>query len=201
MTEQVKISISLSTGEVTIEAPASALSEVFDRLESFVPRLREIAESAREHEEPLQEATNASRAATEPPASSAGTELAKQASPKRQKSGGGKNESYKAVDLGLTPDQRTAFKEFYTLKAPDNQSDQVLVVIYWLIQNTDREKVTMDEIFTGLRTVGEKIPKRISSVLSNLAIAAQISKESNEPRLLHIGEDRVMHNLPKPKKG
>lgn len=201
MTEQVKLSISLSTGEVTIETPASALGEVFDRLESFVPRLREIAESAREHEEPLPETANTSRAATEHAASSAGTETAKQASPKRQKSGSGKNESYKAVDLGLTPEQRTAFKEFYTSKAPDNQSDQVLVVIYWLIQNTSREKVTMDEIFTGLRSVGEKIPKRISSVLSNLAIAAHISKENNEPRLLHIGEDHVMHNLPKPKKG
>lgn len=201
MTEQVKISISLSTGEVTIEAPASALSEVFDRLESFVPRLREIAESAREHEDLLPEATNASSSATEPSTSSAGTETAKQASPKRTKGGSGKNESYKAVDLGLTLEQRTAFKEFYTSKSPDNQSDQVLVVIYWLIQNTDRKKMTMDEIFTGLRTVGEKIPKRISSVLSNLAIAAHISKENNEPHLLHVGEDHVMHNLPKPKKG
>lgn len=201
MTEQVKISISLSTGEVTIEAPASALSEVFDRLESFVPRLREIAESAREHEESPLDTTTTSKVAAAPPASSGGTEAAKQAPQKRQKGGSGKNESYKAVDLGLTPEQRTAFKEFYTSKAPDNQSDHVLVVIYWLIQNTGREKVTMDEIFTGLRTVGEKIPKRISSVLSNLAIAAHISKENNEPHLLHVGEDHIMHNLPKTKKG
>ncbi|MBU4006232.1 MAG: hypothetical protein KKD41_16395 [Gammaproteobacteria bacterium] len=199
MTEQVKISISLSTGEVTIEAPASALSEVFDRLESFVTRLREIAESARDHEEPG--TANASGVVTAPPASSGGTEIAKQAPQKRQKGGSGKNESYKSIDLGLTPEQRTAFKEFYTSKAPDNQSDHVLVVIYWLIQNTGREKVTMDEIFMGLRTVGEKIPKRISSVLSNLSIAAHISKENNEPRLLHVGEDHVMHNLPKTKKG
>jgi hypothetical protein len=200
MTEQVKISISLATGEVTIEAPASALSEVFDRLESFVPRLREIAESAREHEDPLPGSggVTSSPAATVAPTQSA--EASKQPATKRQKGSSGKNESYKAVDLGLTAEQRNAFKDFYTSKAPDNQSDQVLVVIYWLIQNTNREKVTMDEIFTGLRTVGEKIPKRISSVLSNLALAAHISKESNEPRLLHVGEDHVMHNLPKTKK-
>lgn len=200
MTEQVKISISLATGEVTIEAPASALSEVFDRLESFVPRLREIAERAREHEEQLPEGGGvaSSPAAPVPPSQSA--EASKQATAKRQRSGSGKSESYKAVDLALTPEQRSAFKDFYTSKAPDNQSDQVLVVIYWLIQNTGREKVTMDEIFTGLRTVGAKIPKRISSVLSNLALAAHISKENNEPRLLHVGEDHVMHNLPKTKK-
>lgn len=200
MTEQVKISISLATGEVTIEAPASALSEVFDRLESFVPRLREIAESAREHEGSLPGGANVTGDPAAPIAPSPSADASKQATTKRQKGGSGKNESYKAIDLGLTPEQRTAFKEFYISKAPDNQSDQVLVVIYWLIQNTGREKVTMDEIFTGLRTVGEKIPKRISSVLSNLAIAAHISKENNEPRLLHVGEDHVMHNLPKAKK-
>ncbi|MBW8457236.1 MAG: hypothetical protein K0M58_02155 [Thiobacillus sp.] len=201
MTEQVKISISLATGEVTIEAPASALSEVFDRLESFVPRLREIAESAREHEEPSPDTPKELGSGVVTPAPSAHAEPVKQPPQKKARGGSGKNESYKAADLGLTPDQRIAFKEFYASKAPDNQSDQVLVVIYWLIQNTGREKVTMDEIFTGLRTVGEKIPKRISSVLSNLALASHISKESNEPRLLHIGEDHVMHSLPKPKKG
>jgi hypothetical protein len=199
MTEQVKISISLATGEVTIEAPASALGHIFDRLESFVPRLRESADSEREREEPASEAANGVKAPADPVPQIQDTDASKQPPAKRQKSSG-KNESYKAVDLGLTPEQRNAFKEFYTLKAPDNQSDQVLVVIYWLIENTSREKVTMDEIFTGLRTVGEKIPKRISSVLSNLAIAAHISKENNETTLLHVGEDHVMHSLPKAKK-
>lgn len=200
MTEQVKISISLATGEVTIEAPASALSEVFDRLESFVPHLREVAMSTRENEDSPYDDSNASTTGVANPAPDVIATSLKQTPQKRQKGGGSKNESYKAVDLDLTPEQRGAFKEFYISKAPDNQSDHVLVVIYWLIQNTDREKVTMDEIFTGLRTVGEKIPKRISSVLSNLAIAAYISKENNETRLLHIGEDHVMHSLPKQKK-
>lgn len=197
MTEQVKISISLATGEVTIEAPASALGEVFDRLESFVPRLREIAESAREHDD--QESPN--DPAGNDGASQAGASIEMPAPKKGKggKAGSGKPESYKAVNLGLSPEQRVAFKEFYASKAPETQNDQLLVVMYWLINNTGREKVTMDEIFTGLRTVDEKIPKRISSVLSNLAIGAYISKENNEPRLLHVGEDHVVHNLPKKK--
>jgi hypothetical protein len=201
MTEQVKISISLATGEVTIEAPASALSEVFDHLESFVPHLREIAASACEHDERSPEQSTQSGASAGVSVPNTPVVPSAPAPHKRQKGSSGKNESYKAVDLRLTPEQRVDFKEFYTSKAPDNQSDQVLVIIYWLIKNTDRKKVTMDEIFTGLRTVGEKIPKRISSVLSNLSIAAHISKENNEPRLLHVGEDHVTHNLPKPKKG
>lgn len=198
MTEQVKISISLSTGEVTIEAPSSALGEIFDRLESFVPRLREIAQSAKEHESESDggysgEGDNPPVAKAAEPATGAGKKS------KAGKGSSGKPESYKAVDLKLTPDQRAAFKEFYNSKAPETQNDQLLVVMYWLLQNTDREKVTMDEIFTGLRTVDAKIPKRISSVLSNLAIGAYISKENNEPKLLHVGEDHVLHNLPKKK--
>jgi hypothetical protein len=198
--EQVKISINLSTGEVTIESPASALNDIFNRLEAFIPRLREIAESTRKHDERLQgknslEGVHSGAVTKDTPGGNSGL-----TPPKRQKASSGKNESYKAVDLGLTSEQRTAFKEFYISKSPDNQSDHVLVVIYWLIHNTGREKLTMDEIYTGLRTVGEKIPKRISSVLSNLAIAAHISKENNEPRLLHVGEDHVMTSLPKSKK-
>ena len=198
MTEQVKISISLSTGEVTIEAPSSALGEIFDRLESFVPRLREIAQSAKEHESESDggdsgEGDNQPVAKAAEPATGAGRKS------KAGKGSSGKPESYKAVDLKLTPEQRAAFKEFYNSKAPETQNDQLLVVMYWLLQNTDREKVTMDEIFTGLKTVDAKIPKRISSVLSNLAIGAYISKENNEPKLLHVGEDHVLHNLPKKK--
>lgn len=198
MTEQAKISICLSTGEVTIEAPSSALGEIFDRLESFVPRLREIAQSAKEHES--QTAGGDSSEGDAQPVVKAG-ELATGASKKSKagKGSSGKPESYKAVDLKLTQDQRAAFKEFYNSKAPETQNDHILVVMYWLLQNTDREKVTMDEIFTGLRTVDAKIPKRISSVLSNLAIGAYISKENSEPKLLHVGEDHVLHNLPKKK--
>lgn len=198
MSEQVKISISLATGEVTIEAPASALSDIFDRLESFVPRLSKVSESTRTHEESsdTEDVTQVDQTTDSKQADTTTTTK----KPKAGKGSSGKSESYKAVDLKLTPEQRAAFKEFYVSKAPETQNDHVLVAMYWLLQNTGREIVTMDEIFTSLRTVGEKIPKRISSVLSNLAIGAFISKENNGSKLLHVGEDHVLHNLPKQKK-
>jgi len=198
VTEQVKISISLSTGEVTIEAPSSALGEIFDRLESFVPRLREIAQSTKEHE-PESDGGDSSEGDAQPVVTA--TELATGTGKKSKvgKGSSGKPESYKAVDLKLTPEQRADFKEFYNSKAPETQNDHILVVMYWLLKNANREKVTMDEIYTGLRTADAKIPKRISSVLSNLALGAYISKENNEPKLLSVGEDHVLLNLPKKK--
>ena len=54
-------------------------------------------------------------------------------------------------------------------------------------------------MFTGLRTVNEKAPKRLTSVLSNLAISSYIIKSGSNSSLHHIGEDYVERDLPKKK--
>jgi hypothetical protein len=206
VTEQVKINLNLSTGEVAIEAPASALDSIFDRLESFLPKLvSEFELNEANQREPNSE-TDASASedednGTEEQMPTKADEQKKAPKKRNSKPSSTKPQSYKTVDLGLSPQERTEFKDFYISKAPKTQNDHVLVVIYWLLKNTDREKLTVDEIFTGLRTVGERIPKRITSVLSNLSIGSYITKENNEPTLLHIGEDYVDHDLPKKNEG
>ena len=110
-----------------------------------------------------------------------------------------KPETFKTVELGLNADERQAFKDFYAEKSPSGQSDHVLTVIYWLIKNTNRESLSKDEVFTGLRTVNEKAPKRLTSVLSNLAISSYIIKSGSNSSLHHIGEDYVERDLPKKK--
>lgn len=192
MTEQAKISIDLSTGKVDIEAPVNSLSEIFDHLEGLLPKLGYLTEPDKVDEEKLVE-----HESSDPENGGKAEEPETPSKPKRRTRGAGKPESYKAVDLGLSQEERTEFKSFYESKSPKTQSDHLIVVIYWLLKNTAREKLTVDEIFTGLRTVGEKVPKRISSVLSNLAIASFITKENNEPKILHIGEDYVDRELPK----
>jgi len=206
VTEQVKINLNLSTGEVAIEAPASALDSIFDRLESFLPKLvSEFELNEANQREPNSE-TDASASedegnGTEEQMPTKADEQKKAPKKRSSKPSSTKPQSYKTVDLGLSPQERAEFKDFYISKAPKTQNDHVLVVIYWLLKNTDREKLTVDEIFTGLRTVGERIPKRITSVLSNLSIGSYITKENNEPTLLHIGEDYVDHDLPKNNEG
>lgn len=206
MAEQVKIDLNLSTGEVAIEAPASALESIFDRLESFLPKLvSEFESNEGKKREPGSEIDGSvdkdEQAETEEKGPPKADEQKKAAKKKASKSSSTKPQSYKTVDLGLSPEQRSEFKQFYESKAPKTQNDHVLVIIYWLLKNTAREKVTVDEIFTGLRTVGERIPKRLTSVLSNLSLGSYITKENNEPTLLHIGEDYVDHDLPKKNEG
>lgn len=206
VTEQVKINLNLSTGEVAIDAPASALDSIFDRLELFLPKLVSDFESnVGKRREPSPEigasVDDDEEAEAEEKTLPKEDEYKKSPKKRASKSSSAKPQSYKTVDLGLSPEQRADFKGFYESKAPRTQNDHVLVVIYWLLKNTDRERLTVDEIFTGLRTVGERIPKRITSVLSNLSIGSYITKENNEPTLLHIGEDYVDHDLPKKNEG
>jgi hypothetical protein len=56
-----------------------------------------------------------------------------------------------------------------------------------------------NEVFTALRTVNEKAPKRLTSVLSNLALSSYITKNGADSGLHHIGEDYVERELPKKK--
>lgn len=186
----VKINIDLHTGAVAIESPDEALDRVFDHLESFLPSLIDAkaefdVDLPSEEQSPEQRREEA--AVQEPPA--------QPDKPKRKRSPG-KPESFKAVDLALDSAKRDTFKSFYASKAPKGQSQQVLAVIYWLLKNTDRSELTADEIFTGLRTVGEKVPKRLTSVLSNLTIDSMIIRKDGRFTLHHIGEDFVEHDLP-----
>lgn len=198
MSNKVKINLNLSTGEVEINAPVDALEEIFDRLESFVPKLATekttktlLVQDGQMNEGDMSPAPSAQVDSNPNSQPESKTQDAK------PKGSSPKTESYTNVDLNLTKEQRSEFKEFYKIKAAANQSDHVLVIIYWLSKNTSVAKFTMNDIYTGLRIVGEKIPKRISSVLSNLNLDSRINKENSESTLTHVGEDYVEHDLPK----
>jgi len=202
MSDQVKISLNLATGAVDIEAPESALNGIFDRLESFLPKLSIEYEGKKQNDfekdeinddgnkEPTVEQINQSQA------SRAKVNTAKKNTASR--SGTTKPEAYKlSADLKLSPEERKDLKQFYGSKKPVSQGDQILVIMYWLKEKKQFDKLTMDDVFTGLKTVEAQIPKRISSVLSNLAIAAYMIKENHKSVLHHTGEDYVIHKLPK----
>ena len=112
---------------------------------------------------------------------------------------GSKTESYKTVDFGLEQAQRTAYREFYERKHPTNQSQQVLVAMYWLIKEAGKPSLTKDEIYTGLKTVNTRIPARISSVLSNLLLDGKVISDGGKYTLHHTGEDFVVYDMPKKK--
>lgn len=198
MTDIVKINIDLNSGAVNIEAASESLNMIFDRLESFLPSLIEAKSQFSNRENEDEEAEEVGGESTD---DGSGTPAEPKGKPptKPKRTSSAKPETFKTVELGLNANQRQAFKDFYAEKSPTGQSDQVLTVIYWLIKNTDKETLSKDEVFTGLRTVNEKAPKRLTSVLSNLALSSQITKNGANSGLHHIGEDYVERDLPKKK--
>lgn len=198
MTDIVKINIDLNSGAVNIEAASESLNMIFDRLESFLPSLIEAKSQFSNRENEDEEAEEVGGESTD---DGSGTPAEPKGNPptKPKRTSSAKPETFKTVELGLNANQRQAFKDFYAEKSPTGQSDQVLTVIYWLIKNTDKETLSKDEVFTGLRTVNEKAPKRLTSVLSNLALSSQITKNGANSGLHHIGEDYVERDLPKKK--
>lgn len=200
MAEAVKIQIILVDGSVSIEAPTESLETIFDRLELFLPKLIDTKASYINHDnqqdkhgnltdedENIEETDKASEATITKPN-------------KKKRNSSAKGESYKPVDLKLSEKEREAFREFYLTKKPQNQSEHILVVMYWLLNQTDRKILSKEDIFTGLKTVNERIPKRISSVLSNLTIDGKVVAEAaGKYTLHHTGDDFVNHDMPQKK--
>ncbi|ABN62206.1 hypothetical protein [Shewanella baltica] len=199
MTNIVKINIDLNSGAVNIEAASESLNMIFDRLESFLPSLNDAKNQFSNCDYENADTVEVSGESSSNDEESVSVECNDKAPAKPKRSSSSKPETFKTVELGLDAELRQAFKDFYAEKSPTGQSDHVLTVIYWLIKNTDKEFLSKNEVFTGLRTVNEKAPKRLTSVLSNLALSSYIIKNGANSGLHHIGEDYVERELPKKK--
>jgi hypothetical protein len=192
--DNVKIHIDLKAGSVSIEAPAETLDAVFDRLEDFLPRINELRADASAGDD------DDVATSPEPTEDSSDTtdDTRSSSSPKapRKRGSATKPETFRAVDLGLKEDQRLAFKEYFEAKKPKGQNQEVLVVMVWLSQNARIEMLSREQLFTGLRTVGARVPTRLSSVLSNLVLNGYVLREGKDFRVHHTAEDLVTHELP-----
>lgn len=197
MSENVTIQMNITSGEILIQAPAESLDTIFDKLENFLPSMVAVKtkfenEAPKEAEAPQETKEDAISREDNLP------DVAVKSTPKKKRSASSKKaESYKIAELGLSEQQRQAFREFYNDKSPKSQNEQILVIMYWLKNNGGKEALSKDDIYTGLKTVDAKVPARISSVLSNLGIEGRITSDSDGYRLHHTGEDFVKFDLPK----
>lgn len=196
MSDVVKVQINLKDGTFSVEAPADSLEKVFSHLEKFIPSITQTNPSSANQDNNNNAPEQSEVVEKDNPQSAEKS--------KAKKPGGSKKapERLNNVELKLSQEQREQFKEFYTQKKPGSQNDLVLVVMYFLIKETKETHVSKDEIFTGIRTVGEKAPTRLSSVLTNLKLAGKILSVENGKyfKLHHTGEDYVNLGLPKPLK-
>jgi len=199
MADNVTIQLNMASGEVLIQAPAESLDTIFNKLETFLPKLADV--HGKYAPDTVEDASVEEDTRLQPQVlheKNEHTEIVPKNSVKRKRTASSKKaETFSMVDLGLDETARTALRTFYSEKNPKNQNEQLLVVMAWLKEHARKDSVTKDEIYTGLRTVEAKIPARISSVLSNLGIEGKITGDADGYRIHHTGEDFVKFNLPK----
>ncbi|TET21258.1 MAG: hypothetical protein E3J71_10535 [Candidatus Stahlbacteria bacterium] len=188
MSDVIKIHIDLSTGSVDIEAPASALDDVFIKLETFLPRLSQAHEQksipskeAEIKEEPTAKPTK------EKPSKGKGARKSKP-------------QDLEKVELGLDDKQKGELQKFWEEKSPKIQNEKVLTIIYWLTQNTEKKYFSLNETYTALRLVGSPVPASLFGVFINLDLAGLAERKKETCKILPKGENVVIHELPrKPK--
>jgi hypothetical protein len=201
MTNSVHIRINLSAGEVDVEAPVENLQDVISKTEGLFSRLITLFDPATE---PIKGRRNGNPPDEQKggPPDEAKAGLVPDETRKGKSKSSGKKETYSTVSLGIDVEQRQSFKTFYSDKKPSGQNDQVITIMYWLQENAGISLFNKDQLATGFRTVGEKVPGKISSVLSNLMGKGWVvSRGSGNYGLTHVAEDRVVHDLPKQEKG
>ncbi|MCT2197592.1 hypothetical protein M3G15_21000 [Paenibacillus sp. p3-SID1389] len=201
MSGNVKVQIDLKNGSVLVEAPDESIDRIFDRLEHFLPKFNTNYRENEEIDTFSGDSEAVEKQSHNDEETNKGTENKNNHKPQNKntnkKSTSSRGESLKVVDLPFSSEQRRKLKEFYESKKPTNQNQQLLVVIYWLVIEGNMKELTKEEIFTGLRITGDKAPKRISSVISNLLLEGYILSDGGKYKLHHTGEDFVMHDLPK----
>lgn len=204
MAEPVKIRVDLATGTIEVEADASNIDAIFDRLDAFIPRLSEAYGRPTKEDKPASSTVGTPPAIPKPEHPAEGS-VANVPDPKgdakKVKKGSKGKEVYSAVDLGLTEQQRQELRDFYTSKQPQSQHEQVAVLMDWLKREGNKSTANWNDIFTAFRTVNVKSPAKISSVLGNMVGLSWVKNVGEgQYALIHVGEDYVKFDLPKPPK-
>ena len=187
MTENVRVNIDVSTGNIGIDCPEAAFEAILNRVVELLPKLAAFSYAQK---------PNGAVSTQDPlparPADTGETATAGKRPPKRTPA-----PVYKMTDLGVDDDVKRSFKKFFEAKKPKNQNDQVLLCAFWLNKTVGRDTFTDDDVFTALRSAGApKIPGRIESVISNLKLENKLGGDRGKYRITHIGEDFINNDLP-----
>lgn len=103
-------------------------------------------------------------------------------------------------DLDLRPEGQPSCREFYVQKNPTTQEQAITVVVYYLKQVLELDKVTPDHVFTCFKDVGRKTPKYLPQTIRDTAKRKGWvdTSERGTVKITNHGENLVEHDLPAP---
>lgn len=193
----VRVHLVVGKVEIEVESPEASIERVFDRVVGLIEALPDSAQSVEDTGQPdsgpsqIEPTVNASTVAASAAVPGDEPDQKKHKTPPTKKA-----ERLRVVDLGLSSEQRDALREFYKQKAPAGQNDHVLTVMSGLNKDLGSSPLSRDQIFTGLHTVNERVPKRLQSVLSNLMLDGLVLRVGDGYVMHPTGEDHVEKDLP-----
>ena len=186
----VKLKIDIRNGLIEVEADEGSFGEVMDRASLLLGQFSGIdaARPANSAPEPLARTVETT---VEP------TLVDPSVKSKRKRgSGGGKGPSWKMVPDLLNEQDRLDFKEFFGLKAPRTQNEQVAVIAARLKHLTNREAFSGDDIYTAFQIVGRKTPGNLSAVFANMSNEG-LGHVADKKFVMNFKvDDLVNHDLP-----
>jgi hypothetical protein len=71
-------------------------------------------------------------------------------------------------DLNFRPEGKQALKEFYQQKAPDNDTEAVLLFVYYLQRIMATDKIGASHVMTAFKEVGKAIPADLRQTIRNI---------------------------------
>lgn len=195
----ISFKVDLKTGTVEVGSPPEHFQEVMAGVKEVleIGKTLPLAPSAATEEEPRgRQDTSASPKDAERSNSDSAT------SRRPRQAGGssgrpGRIGSFEPVDLGLKEEQERRLHKFYAEKKPKEQPHQVAVSMYQGEKILNRKAFSYNEIYTLLRSSGEKdLPKALDVVVAKMLKDNWVTKEKDGVSLKFVARDFVEKSLP-----
>jgi len=188
---RVRIEVSLSDGLIKVDADASQIDGIFDRLESFLARAEQpdrfrVSDERRNDESEVGPLDVSGAVQVE----------ASEEKPKRKRGKASKNPpKYKMIDLGLKGDGMESLRTPFAQRKPGNQNQQVAVLVVSIHEITGKTEFDVNAVYSGLKIVGSPIPKNLVSVFANMKADGICAGERGKIQVNHLVEDYVAHRM------
>jgi len=106
------------------------------------------------------------------------------------------------VDLKFNIQEMNSLKEYFSLKQPSTQQDEIAVALQWFIDNKNPDGATTEEINYLMKIATGRVPTVLNQVLINMKGPKSNLLEKNKNgrfALTSIGILHISNNLPRKK--
>jgi hypothetical protein len=193
-----KIAVDLKARTFEIEVPDELIDPVLLRLEALLqlPYIGEPSPSADSPNDYVADATPSQASTDGSQSGDIGNDGGNSSQPRRKRGKGtAKVRSYELVDLGLSGEQRSEVRAFYSAKEPAGQNEQVAVLGVILKKLMNKSVFSPDEIHSALKMVDKPTPKNLVAVFGNMKRDGRAGYTDNNVVINSHTDDYVNYHM------